>query len=99
MSFLAERGGVGEISRLPFGHEAAARLGGVLVTERIDDCIVEAGPDSFLTEKTWGSDFVRSLGLGDQLIGSKIVPLPDNGEVHITGCEIFLHHPKDGGSS
>ena len=35
----------------------------------------------------------------DQLIGSKIVPLPDDGKVHITGCEIFLHHPKDGGSS
>ncbi len=35
----------------------------------------------------------------DQLVGSKIVPLPDNGKVHVTGCEIFLHHPKDGGSS
>lgn len=35
----------------------------------------------------------------DQLIGSKIVPLPDDGRVRITGCEIFLHHPKDGGSS
>ena len=35
----------------------------------------------------------------DQLIGSKIVPLPDDGRIHITGCEIFLHHPKDGGSS
>ena len=35
----------------------------------------------------------------DQLIGSKIVPLADNSKVHITGCEVFLHHPKDGGSS
>jgi hypothetical protein len=35
----------------------------------------------------------------DQLVGPKIAPLPDNGEVYITGCEIFLHHPKDGGSS
>lgn len=35
----------------------------------------------------------------DQLVGSKIVPLPDDGKVHITGCEIFLYHPKDGGSS
>jgi hypothetical protein len=35
----------------------------------------------------------------DQLVGSKIVALPDGGKVHITGCEIFLHHPKDGGSS
>jgi hypothetical protein len=36
----------------------------------------------------------------DQLVGSQIVALPDDGkDVHITGCEIFLHHPKDGGSS
>lgn len=35
----------------------------------------------------------------DQLVGSKIVPLPDDGKVHVTGCEIFLYHPKDGGSS
>jgi hypothetical protein len=35
----------------------------------------------------------------DQLIGSKIVALSDDGKVCITGCEIFLHHPKDGGSS
>ncbi len=70
--------------------EAAPRLGGVLITERVDDCVVEAGPDSFLTEKSWGLDFVRSLGLGDQLIGSndpdrityilvkgRLVPIPD----------------------
>jgi len=70
--------------------EAAPCLGGVLVTERVDDCLVEAGPDSFLTEKSWGLDFVRSLGLGDQLIGSndpdrityilvkgRLVPIPD----------------------
>jgi hypothetical protein len=35
----------------------------------------------------------------DQLVGSKILPLPDDGKVHIEGCEIFIHHPKDGGSS
>ena len=50
--------------------EAAPRLGGVLLTERVDGCIVEGGPDSFLTEKSWGLDFVRSIGLGDQLIHS-----------------------------
>ncbi len=50
--------------------EAAPRLGGVLVTEHVDGCVVEAGPDSFLTEKSWGLDFVRSVGLGDELIGS-----------------------------
>jgi protoporphyrinogen/coproporphyrinogen III oxidase len=50
--------------------ESSPRLGGVLRTEHVDGCIVEAGPDSFLTEKPWAADLCRSLGIGDQLIGS-----------------------------
>jgi oxygen-dependent protoporphyrinogen oxidase len=50
--------------------ESSPRLGGVLRTEQIDGCIVEAGPDSFITEKPWATDLCRSLGLDDQLIGS-----------------------------
>jgi len=70
--------------------EASARLGGVLCTERVGDNVIEAGPDSFLTEKPWAADLCRELGLGDQLIGSNdserrtyillngsLVPLPD----------------------
>ena len=30
--------------------ESSPRLGGVLVTDRVEGCRVEAGPDSFLTE-------------------------------------------------
>jgi protoporphyrinogen/coproporphyrinogen III oxidase len=51
--------------------EAVPRLGGVLVTDRVDGCLVEAGPDSFITEKPWAADLCRKIGLGDQLIGSK----------------------------
>jgi len=51
-------------------YESADRLGGVLVTDQVDGCIIEAGPDSFLTEKPWASDLCTELGLGDQLIGS-----------------------------
>jgi protoporphyrinogen/coproporphyrinogen III oxidase len=71
-------------------YESSPQLGGVLRTECIQGCIVEAGPDSFLTEKPWASDLCRTLGLGDQLIGSKdadrktyilvrgqLIPLPD----------------------
>src|SRR5213592_1874502 len=71
-------------------YESSSRLGGVISTERVDGCVVEAGPDSFLTEKPWAADLCRELGLGDQLIGSndaerktyilvngKLVPLPD----------------------
>src|SRR5579871_918343 len=51
-------------------YESSARLGGVLRTEHIDGCVVEAGPDSFVTEKPWAADLARLLGVGDQLIGS-----------------------------
>src|SRR5208283_2194351 len=50
--------------------ESSPRLGGVLVTDRVDGCLVEAGPDSFLTEKPWAADLCGKIGLGDQLIGS-----------------------------
>jgi oxygen-dependent protoporphyrinogen oxidase len=56
--------------------ESSPRLGGVLVTERVDGCLVEAGPDSFLTEKPWASDLSREVGLGDQLfmVPTKLTP-------------------------
>jgi protoporphyrinogen/coproporphyrinogen III oxidase len=71
-------------------YESAPRFGGVLATEQVDGCLVEAGPDSFLTEKPWAADLCRRLGMEDQLIGSsdgdrktyilvkgKLIPLPD----------------------
>ncbi len=50
--------------------ESAPQMGGVLVSERIDGCLIEAGPDSFLTEKPWAATLCRELGLGNQIIGS-----------------------------
>jgi protoporphyrinogen/coproporphyrinogen III oxidase len=50
--------------------ESTVRVGGVLATETVDGCQVEAGPDSFLSEKPWAADFCRELGLGDQLVPS-----------------------------
>ena len=51
-------------------YESAPRLGGVMVTDHVDGCLIEAGPDSFLTEKPWAADLCRKIGLGEQLIGS-----------------------------
>ena len=51
-------------------YESSSRLGGVLRTEYIDGCVVEAGPDSFITEKPWAANLSREIGLGDQLIAS-----------------------------
>jgi oxygen-dependent protoporphyrinogen oxidase len=61
-----------------------------LRTEQVGECLVEAGPDSFITEKPWATDLCRALGIGDQLIGSndadrktyivvrgRLVPMPD----------------------
>ena len=51
-------------------YESSSRLGGVLRTEHVDGCVMEAGPDSFVTEKPWASDLCRLVGMGDQLVGS-----------------------------
>ena len=69
--------------------EQSDRLGGALLTEQVDDCVVEAGADSFLTEKPWVAELCQELGIGDQLLGSndtqrqtfivrnnKLIPLP-----------------------
>lgn len=71
-------------------YEGAPRLGGVLTTERVEGCLIEAGPDSFLSEKPWAADLCRELGIGGELIGSndgqrktyilldnRLVPMPD----------------------
>src|SRR5712664_4495171 len=50
--------------------EKRPRLGGVIQTERIDGCLVEAGPDSFLSAKPWALELIRDLGLEGEVIGS-----------------------------
>jgi oxygen-dependent protoporphyrinogen oxidase len=73
--------------------EAGPRLGGVIQTEQIEGCVVEAGPDAFLTEKREALDLCEKLALVPQLVGSldhqrrthilhkgKLVPLPDGFE-------------------
>ena len=50
--------------------ESSPRLGGVMVTDHVDGCLVEAGPDSFLTEKPWAAELCGKIGWADQLIGS-----------------------------
>jgi oxygen-dependent protoporphyrinogen oxidase len=71
-------------------YEAAGRLGGVISSEVVDGCVVEGGPDSFLTEKPAAAALCRELGIDDQLLPSndrerktyivvknRLVPLPD----------------------
>jgi hypothetical protein len=35
----------------------------------------------------------------DQLVETKLVPVPGDKPIEIRGCEIFASHPKSGGSS
>src|SRR5215831_1694147 len=50
--------------------EAGQRLGGSMYSDRVEGCLVEAGPDSFLTEKPWALTLCKELDIGDQMIGS-----------------------------
>ncbi len=48
--------------------EAKPRVGGVIWTDRVRGFTIEGGPDSFITNKPWGIDLCRKLGLSEQLI-------------------------------
>ena len=51
--------------------EASARLGGSIATERVGDFLVEAGPDSFITEKPWALLLCERIGLASRLISTQ----------------------------
>src|ERR1035438_8948472 len=70
--------------------ESRPRLGGVIQTECVEGCTIEAGPDSFLSAKPAALELIRELGLFDQVIGSndhlrktyirkggRLIPMPD----------------------
>lgn len=70
--------------------ESRPRLGGVIQTEHVEGCTIEAGPDSFLAAKPAAFELIRELGLADEVIGSndhlrktyirrngRLIPLPD----------------------
>jgi oxygen-dependent protoporphyrinogen oxidase len=70
--------------------ESRARLGGVIQTEHVEGCTLEAGPDSFLSIKPAALELIADLGLSGEVIGSndhlrvtfvrkngRLVPLPD----------------------
>ncbi len=50
--------------------ESRPRLGGVIQTEHAAGCVIEAGPDSFLSVKPAATDLIRELGMAEEVIGS-----------------------------
>lgn len=70
--------------------EKESRLGGTICTLRDKDCIIEGGPDCFLSEKPWALLLARELGVTHRISGTneankgtyilskgKLHPLPD----------------------
>ena len=51
--------------------EAGARPGGTIASERTEGFLFETGADSIITEKPWGLDLCRRLGVMDRLIGTR----------------------------
>lgn len=70
--------------------ERSSHLGGTIRTENVQGCLLETGPDSFLSSKPWALELIREVGLADEVIDSndhlrvtyvvrngRLLPLPD----------------------
>lgn len=44
--------------------------GGKILTERVDDFVIEGGPDTFIITKPWAVDMCWELGISDRLHGT-----------------------------
>lgn len=86
IELAAERGEAVEVVLF----ESSVRTGGVFGTMRMGEYLIETGADSFITNKPWGVNLCRRLGLEDRLIPTdgryrrslvlrkgKPVPVPD----------------------
>jgi oxygen-dependent protoporphyrinogen oxidase len=50
--------------------EASPAWGGKIATHRVGGCLIEAGPDSFLSQKPWALDLCARLGISNRLINT-----------------------------
>jgi oxygen-dependent protoporphyrinogen oxidase len=77
-------------------YERAATPGGKVRSLREDGFVIEGGPDSLLTEKPWGVELCRDLGLGDELLPSndaqRLFFILRNGKLHPfpAGMRLFI---------
>jgi oxygen-dependent protoporphyrinogen oxidase len=51
--------------------EAGRRLGGTIATERVDGFVIEAGPDSFISEKPWALALCERIGFTQRLVRTR----------------------------
>lgn len=93
LSAAYQLGSLAAVRNLPLTvtlFEASDRLGGKILTHSRDGLVIEGGPDSFISQKPWGVELCRRLGLGADLTGTnpdatatylltgnRLVPLPE----------------------
>src|SRR5580704_19255316 len=51
--------------------ESSGRLGGNIVTDRVDGFVIDAGPDSWVASKPQATALAKELGLGGAIIGTR----------------------------
>lgn len=51
--------------------EMGSRLGGSIASERLDGFVIEAGPDSFISEKPWALRLCERIGFTDRLVRTR----------------------------
>jgi oxygen-dependent protoporphyrinogen oxidase len=51
--------------------EGSRRLGGSIATERTDGFVIEAGPDSFISEKPWALQLCQRIGFTQRLVKTR----------------------------
>ncbi len=70
--------------------ESSDRVGGVIRSRKEHGCLIECGPDSFITQKPWAVNLCQRIGLTDRIVqtnedcrrtfvalGGKLHPVPE----------------------
>jgi len=87
--------------------EAERRAGGVIVTEEVQACIVEGGPDGFLAGEPELPALANELGIGDHIVsqqargtslwtGKALEPIEDGRAAQLLGIDASSAAVKDG---
>jgi oxygen-dependent protoporphyrinogen oxidase len=61
------------------------RVGGCILTEKVNGFVIEGGPDCFLYEKPWALALCEKLGLGDRILNTnenRRIFILSNGKLH-----------------
>ncbi len=80
---------IGELIHLQLLDEKD-RVGGCILTEKVNGFVIEGGPDCFLYEKPWALTLCEKLGLGDRILNTN-----ENRRVFILSNE-KLHELPEG---